>query len=129
EEKVGMTIVVMIPNGHSVAVTLREIRDAGGGGGILVSAVPPVAEEAVAGARGLRVGGERSALDAVDIEPAVAVVVEKADAPAHGLRNLPRGGRAVVEAETEAGGLGVIREGRRGREAPERVGGRGGDWD
>src|SRR5262249_25658453 len=124
-------IVVIIPDGHPVAVTPREIGDAGGGGGILEGAVPPVAEQSitlsrpgresvsVAGGRctGTR-GREQAALDEIDVEPAVAVIVEQADAPAHGLRDLPGGGRAVVESETEPGGLGVVGEGRRGRGAP-----------
>ena len=61
-------------------------------------------------------GRKRAALDEIDVKPAVAIVVEQADAPAHRLGNLASGGRAVVEAETEPGDLGVVGEDRWGRE-------------
>ena len=67
---------------------------------------PSVAEEAIA----LRAGGcrrrfgERTALDAIDVEPAVAVVVEQAHAAAHRLGQPAEGRGVIVVDEAEAGG-------------------------
>jgi hypothetical protein len=76
DEQVGMAVVVIITHRQAMPIAPREDRDTGRGGGVREGAVTLIAEEAVAGARGLRVGGEGTTLDQVDVESAVAVVVE-----------------------------------------------------
>ena len=60
-----------------------------------------------------RVGGtgEGAALDAVDVEPAVAVVVEQREPAAEGLGQLVEGRLGVVVDEPQADGLGIVGEG------------------
>ena len=76
-----------------------------------------------------RAGRERPSLDGVDVEPAVAVVVEQAHAAAHRLGDLSLLAGAGIVAEAEADGLGVVGEGRGGagrgggRPSAGRVGG------
>src|SRR5690606_5805887 len=78
----------------------------------------PVAEQPVgAGAGGG--GRERPPLHRVDVEPAVAVVVQQADAAAHGLGELAQVALAVVERERQPARRGVVdvpRDGRGGRD-------------
>ena len=80
-------------------------------GGVLERAVAAVAEQAVAvGERSCR-RRERPALDDIDVEPAVAVVVEQADAAAHRLGELSRRSGPVVEDEPQPSSLRVVAEG------------------
>ena len=83
DEQVGPAVVVVVADRDSVAVTPRKRGDARAS--VTSSNVPsprlrnkrspsPPAES---------VGGKRPPLNGVDVEPAVAVVVEQADAPAH----------------------------------------------
>ena len=85
DEQVGMAVVVVVADGDAVAVASRESVQPGTLGDILERPVAAVAEQAVAAWRMLG-GRERPALDGIDVEPAVAVVVEQAHAPAHRLR-------------------------------------------
>ena len=71
-------------------------------------------EKAVAVGGPARAGRERASLGGVDVEPAVAVVVEQAQARAHRLGNLSLLTGAGIVAEAEADGLGVVGEGRGG---------------
>ena len=71
-----MTVIVIIANGHTMAVTLRQIGDAGCGAGIREGAVPLIVEKAIATALAVRIGRKRTTLDDIDVEPAVAVVIE-----------------------------------------------------
>ena len=80
-------------------------------GDVLERAVAPVAEEPVARVESCGAGRETSALDAVDVEPAVAVVVEQADAAAGHLGELvDRRGAVVLDEAGESGGRGVVVE-------------------
>ena len=76
------------------------------------------------GRRGLRRPLDRldhvPALDAVDVEPAVAVEVEQPHASRHRLGQWRSWSLAVVEDEAEAGGLGVVDEFGSGRAADRR---------
>src|SRR5262249_27674258 len=111
----------------------RETGDAGTVGDVLEGAVAPIAEKAIAtrvtgilpvaisGLEDCATGREVTALDEVDVEPAVAVEVEQADAPAGRLGELVDGRLAVVEDERQSGRRGVVAE--FGRGAPRRVGG------
>ena len=104
----------IVAHGDAVAVAPGDRGDAGPLGDVLEGAVallrkrrsPP--SPAWAGS-----GAKRPPLDAIDVEPAVAVVVEQADAAGHGLGELAERGLAVVEGEAQAGGLGVVGEGGR----------------
>ena len=93
-----------------MAVSARERGDPGALGDVLEGAVAPVAEEAIAGRRAIRAGREGAALDAVDVEPAVAVVVQQRHAAAERLGELVDGRRAVVVGESQADGLGIVGE-------------------
>src|SRR5262249_40340698 len=99
-----------------VAVASGQTSEPGRLGGVLERAVALVPEQAVSAER-LRVGREGPTLDRVNVEPAVAVVVEQAHAPAHRLGGLAQGGGAVEAGEPGAGGLrgGGDREGGGGR--------------
>ena len=68
-----------------MAVAAGEGGDPGGVGGVLEGAVAAIAEEAVAVGGPARAGRERAALGGVDVEPAVAVVVEHRDPAAERL--------------------------------------------
>src|SRR5439155_15708037 len=83
---------------------------AGSLGDVLESPIPLVAEQPVAGRWGVGAGGKPAALDGIDVEEAVAVVVEQADPTAHGLGELMNGGAAVLEDEEEAGGCRLVDE-------------------
>src|SRR5262249_59511125 len=80
-------------------------------------AVAAIAEQAVGAGRAGRLGREGPALHRVDVEPAVAVVVEQAEASRHRLGELPPSGSAVVEKEPQPRNLGVVHAGGRGDRA------------
>ena len=108
-----MTVVVEVADGDAVTVSPRQFRDARRRSHVLERPVAPVAEQPVAL---LAVGAKRdrrregAALDDVDVEPAVAVVIEQPDASRGRLGELPAGRAAIVEGEAQARGLGVIAE-------------------
>ena len=118
DEQVGMAVVVVVAHGHAHAVSASpgDRGDAGFLGHVLEGAVAAVAEEPIAGGRSASLPGpparaaQGSALDAIDVEPAVAVEVEQADAARHRLGQQVLRGLAVVEDEAKAGGLGVVDE-------------------
>ena len=102
----------------AVSLAPGDPGDAGFLGDVLECAVAAVAKEPIAGGRwcGSRATGrvvERPSLDAIDVEPAVAVEVEQAHAARHRLGEQVLRGLAVVEDEAEAGRLGVVDEFRR----------------
>ncbi len=79
-----MAVVVVVADGDAVAIAPRESVQPGPLGDILESAVAAVSEQR-SPHDGSIVGRERAALDRIDVEPAVAVVVEQAHASAHRL--------------------------------------------
>ena len=76
DEHVGTAVVVVVADGDAVAVA-REIRRCRRLGDVLEGPIAPIAEESIAACR--RVGGrrERPPLDSVNVEPAIAVVIEE----------------------------------------------------
>ena len=114
DEQVGVAVVVDVADGDAVAISAGEGGDPGGFGGVLEGAVAAIVEEAVAVGGPARAGRERASLGGVDVEPAVAVVVEQAQARAHRLGDLSLLAGAGIVAEAEADGLGVVGEGRGG---------------
>ena len=80
DEEVGTAVVVEVADGDPVAVASLHPGDAGPFGGVFERAIAAVAEQAVAGRRPAGIGGKRTPLDDVDVEPTVAVVVQQADA-------------------------------------------------
>ena len=110
DEEVGTAVVVEVADGHAMAVTSLHPGDAGPFGGVFKCAVAAVAEQPVAGRRSAGIGRESTALDDVDVEPAVAVVVQQADAAGRGLGKLPERRPAVIEDEPQARGRGVVAE-------------------
>ena len=115
DEEVGPAVVIIVADRHSVAVATRHRGDLRGLADILEAAVAAVAEEAIAGRSPAASRQERSALDAVHVEPAVAVVIEQPDPTRHRLGELAIRARIVVEDEAETGTLGVVGEGRADR--------------
>ena len=111
-----MPVVVVIAHGdaHAIFEAAGDRGDPGRVRCVLEGPVAPVAEEPVAGlGAGRLLAGprrEQPALDAVHVEPAVAVVVEHGHAPRHRLGQEVLRGPAVVEDEAEPGGFGIIGE-------------------
>ena len=124
----GSAVVVEVADGDPVAVTL-VVSPGDARRRVASSNVP---SPRLRNRRSRRRSGVRrdrrregAALDDVDVEPAVAVVIEQADASRCRLGELAARRAAVVEDEAQAGGFGVIAErgrtdepgGRRGRRA------------
>ena len=121
DEEIGPAVVVVVPHGHAMAVSLtpRDPGDAGFLGDVFKCAVAPVPKEPIAGGRwcGSRAAGrvgERSSLHAIDVEPAVAVEVDQAHSSRHRLGEQVLHGVAALELKAEAGRLGVVDEIRHG---------------
>src|SRR5262249_22409021 len=97
-----------VPPGHR--------GDARRPGDVLEGAVPTVAEQAIAGSGGLQLGREGTALDEVDVEPAVAVDIDQADAAAGRDRGdqSPRGATVLLD-EGQSRERGVVDEARNGQ--------------
>ena len=102
DEEVGAAVVVVVAHGDAVAVAAGQRGQAGRGG-----RRPRTGRRRGCGRGGRRTAegparGERSPLDGVDVEPAVAVEVEDGHAAAHGLGELVEVAVPVVEGEDEA---------------------------
>ena len=81
DEQVGVAVVVVVADGDAVAVAPGQPAMPDALGDVLERAVAPVAEQAVAARRAsCGLGGNGPPWTTVDVEPAVAVVVEQADA-------------------------------------------------
>ena len=117
DEQVGMTVVVDVADGHAVAIASGHPGDPARTGRVLEGAVAAVAEQPVPRARAGRVGGEGPPLDGEDVEPAVAVEVDQANAAGGRLRELELRRPAVLESEPQARRRGIVdeRDGRAGR--------------
>ena len=109
-EEVGVAVVVVVADRHAVAVALGHAADPRGVRHVFERAVAAVAEQAVAPGWLSRIGGESAPLHEIDIEPAVAVVVDQADAASGELGELVDTRLAVLVDEREAGGPSVIAE-------------------
>ena len=109
-----MAVAVDVAHGDSVATPTGEPADPRARGDVLEGAVSLVVKQAVPTVArwraGVGDGGERAALDAVDVEPTVAVVVEKGEPAAEGLGKLVERGLGIVVDEPEPHGLGVVCE-------------------
>ncbi len=116
DEQIGPAVVVVIGAGHAEAISAANPRDPGALARILERPVSAVAEQAVAqlGPGRLGPGWEGSTLDEIDIEPAVAVIVEDGDAATDRLGDLVLRRLVVVVGEAEPGGVGIVAEGDRG---------------
>ena len=110
DEEVGPAVVVVVAHGDAVAVAAGQRGQAGGRGDVLEAAVAAIAEEAVAERWRAAARWEGASLEGVDVEPAVAVEVEDGHAAGHGLGELVLVAGAVVEAEHEAAGGGLVHE-------------------
>ncbi len=117
-----MSVVIVIAHGHALAVTLPpgDRRDSRCLRHVLERAVAAVAKEPVARSRG---GLPRDtvlprmqvpALDAVHVEPAVAVEVEQPHSSGKRLGQQTLRGLAVVESKAQTGRRGVVDEFRNG---------------
>ena len=105
-----MPVVIVIGHGHAQAVTASpgDRRDSGSVCDVLEGPVTSVAEETVAI---VATGGvDRPALDAIDVEPAVAVEIEQAHATRHGLGQEVLWRLAIVEGKAETDCRGVVGE-------------------
>ena len=107
-----MAVVVIVANRYAVAVSLGHLRtdpmsrsrpgrshcrDSGTGG----RRRPTVT---------IRPGWERTTLEHIDIEPAVAVEIDQADPATHVLRQLMLRGRSIVEDKAQARLAGIVVE-------------------
>jgi hypothetical protein len=109
DEDVGVSIVVEVPDGHSHAVACTG--DASLLSDVAEGAVVVIAEETVpVGRRGFFERGYLGAVDAVDVEETVVVVVEQRDAGDHRLGLILVGRGTVAGDEVEACLLGNLRE-------------------
>src|SRR3954452_554254 len=93
-----MSVVVVVADGHTVAISTRQSGDPRRTRDILECAVPPVTEQPIARRRATGIGGESPPLYEVDVEPAVAVVVDQPATAARRLGELREGGGAVIES-------------------------------
>ncbi len=107
-EEVRSAVVVEVAHGDTMPIAPCQGGDAGFFRDVLEGAVAAVPEQAVAAFGGCLSGGERAALDGVDVEPAVTVVVDQADAAAHGFGQALQGGCVAVVHEGETGRMGLI---------------------
>ena len=80
DEQVWVAVMIIISHGNTVPVATRHAGDSGLDADILECAVSSITEEPVQRARGRGRWRKCPALNAVDIEPAVAIVIEQADA-------------------------------------------------
>ena len=109
----GSAVVVVVADGDAVAVAAQP---GGQSRPCRVTsskrAVAAVAEQPVAASEAGRIGaGNGPPWTSVDVEPAVAVVVEQADAAAHRLGKLTEPAtRPLSKTKAEAGSLGVVAE-------------------
>ena len=110
-----MAVAVDIADGDAVAVPAGESADARAIGDVLEGAVASIVEQAIPRAcrRRSGVGGwsEGTSLDAVDIKPAVAVIVQEGESAAGGLGQLVEGSLGIIVNESEADGLGIVGKG------------------
>ena len=80
DEQVGVAVIVDVADSDAVAVATWQRGDSRSLADVLECAIALVPEKAIAGVWCVSAGGERAPLHHVDVEPAVAVVVEQADA-------------------------------------------------
>ena len=113
-KRVGPAVVVVVTDGdaHAVSLTPGDPGNAGFLGSVDECAVAVIPKEPVTGGRGRGTstagrGVERSALNAVDVEPAVAVEVDQGHASRLRLGDQVQGGLAVIELKNEPGRGGV----------------------
>src|SRR3954454_14593188 len=78
-----MPVAVVVADSHAVTVAPGHVGDSARLGDVHIPAGPKIAEQAVAGRGHLRAGRKMTALNEINIEPAVAVVIEQSDPPAH----------------------------------------------
>jgi hypothetical protein len=106
---VEVCVVVVVVVGDGDAHAPARIADAGGLGALLEGAVADIAVERVARWRD-RVGvcREARAVNQVDIEPAIAVVVEEGSAAAFGFDDIVLYSPPRTHAEIYTGGCGHI---------------------
>ena len=109
DKEVGPAVIVEVGDRDPMPIAPGECGQAGRNGCVLEGSVAAIAEEAVSERRARR-GGNRSALNGVNVEPAVAVKIEDADTAARGLRELMLRAESVVERENEPSALRVIDE-------------------
>ena len=109
DEEVGMAVVVDVADGHAVPVASLHPADAGSVARIVKRAVALVPKQSIARVGPVGPGREDASLDDVDIEPAIAVVVEQTNPAGHRLGNLAETRASIVEGESKAG----LRQGRR----------------
>ena len=105
-----MTIVIVIADGGAVAVAAGERSQACDGRHVLECAVALVAEETVSlGRRGRRdLIGQVPTLNAIDVEPAVAVVIDQGDSAAHRFGETAQGRGVVLVDEPKPGDLCIV---------------------
>ena len=90
DEEIGSSVVVHVADGGAVPVAAGHGGETRARGHVFKGAVALVAEQPVAVVGRVGPEGEGSALHGVDVEPAVAVVIQQRDPAAHGLGELPR---------------------------------------
>ena len=101
DEEVGVAVAVDVANARAVGVAFGQGRDPRLLGDVLEVAVMLVAEEPVAGLGGT--AREGTALQRINVEPTVAVVIDQGDSAAHRFRELPGLAAAGVEHVGKAG--------------------------
>lgn len=84
-------------------------------------AVAPIVKQPITRARRASIGlsgrHERAALDAIDVNPAVTVVIQQCEAAAERFRQLVLGSLCVVIHESQTGCFGIVGEGKSTAEA------------
>ena len=111
DEQIRKAVIVVVAHSNAETVTAGHLGQAGRGGGVLEPAVAAVAEKAVTKGRVVRGGRKRPPLNRIDVEPSIAVEVEKCHTTAHRLGELSEVGAPVIEGECETPPLGVLGEG------------------
>jgi hypothetical protein len=109
-EEIGVAVVVAIAYRHAVAEALGHAADSRGSGHVFERPVAAVAEQSVSPGGLSGIGGEPASLDEIDIEPAVAIVVDEADAPFGEFGELVHTRVPVIVDKQQAGGLAIIAE-------------------
>ncbi len=113
DEEIRMAVVVDVAYRHAMTVAPRECGEARRRGRVLECAIAPITKQPVSfGLGGGEVGRKGTGLCQVNVEPAVAVVVEEPDPAGRGLGHVANVRDAVVEGETKARGLGIVDEAR-----------------
>ena len=122
---VEVEVAVPVVVGHRAAHAPTRIADPGRAGIVLKGAVAQVAVEGVGRGRG-RVGRafQPRAVDQVDVEPTVAVVVEKRAPAAFGFNDVVFDLPAGTHLKVKSGGLGHFGKERGSRRGGRRVAGR-----